>query len=303
MELICGLLQQQRPLALAIGNYDGVHLGHRHVLAKLAAAARERSIACAVLTFEPHPLELLRPRNAPPRIDDLRTKARKLAAEGVDALIIARFRPALAQLGPPEFARLLATRLRAAYVVVGADFRFGKGRSGDADDLQRLGRGSFTVETAEDFLSAGRRVSSGFVRECLAAGDFGRAAELLGEEYELAGRVVAGAGMGRQLGVPTANIRRRHPPPLDGVYAARVSAGGAAGMPAALSVGTRVAAGGTALAIEVHVLDYDGDLYGQRLRIWPQRFLRSQRDFPDLAQLSRAMEEDLAACRAVLPVG
>ena len=294
-----------RPLAAAIGNFDGIHVGHRLVLGRMLAAAAGRALASAVITFEPHPVQLLAPGRAPVRIDDFRGKMQKLQQMGIEHAIVLRFDRKLASLSAAGFESLLADRLQVQHVTVGADFRYGRGRTGSSESLQENGSArGLAVEVVRDLTgAAGRRVSSGLVRELLAAGDFAGAGELLGSAYRLQGRVGRGEQLGRRLGFPTANILRRQPPPLDGVYAAWADVGDRIMRPAALSVGQRPAAGGRKLAIEAHLLDFAADLYGRLIAVEPVMLLRAQRDYPDLQALAAAIEKDVRRCREVLAAG
>ncbi|MCY4324502.1 MAG: riboflavin biosynthesis protein RibF [Betaproteobacteria bacterium] len=288
-----------RELAAAIGNFDGLHVGHRLVLERMLGTAKRRGLASAVVTFEPHPLQLLDPDRAPVRIDDFRSKMDKLAGMGIEHAIVLRFDRQLASLTAADFERLLARQLRIRHITVGADFRYGRGRSGDVGSLQSSG---LEAEIVADLAGAdGRRISSGLVRELLAGGDFAAAAGLLGTAYCLRGRIGCGQRLGRQLGFPTANLIRRGRPPLEGVYAAWVDLEDGSRHPAALSVGHRPAVGGRQLAIEAHLLDFSADLYGQRISIEPVQLLRPQRDYPDLRQLAEAIGKDVLRCREVLP--
>ena len=289
------------PLAAAIGNFDGLHAGHRLVLERMFDAAAGSGLARAVVTFEPHPVELLRPEQAPVRIDDFRTKMDKLRRSGVEYAIVLRFDRRLASLSSAGFEQLLAGRLNVRRVVVGSDFRYGQGRAGSVASLRQRA-GDLALEVVSDLAGAdGRRVSSGLVRELLAAGEFGAAASLLGGAYRLQGRVGVGARLGRRLGFPTANICRRQPSPLAGVYAAWADVGDRIRRPAALSVGCRQAAGGgDRPVIEVHLIDYQADLYGRRIAVEPVALLRSQRDYPDLDALAEAIGQDVQRCREML---
>jgi riboflavin kinase/FMN adenylyltransferase len=287
--------------AVTIGNFDGVHLGHRSVLQALRAGGDGPVTA---VCFEPTPLERLRPAQAPARLTRFAEKRAALAAAGCEHMVVLRFDRALAALGPEAFVeRVLVRGLGARRVLVGAEFRFGHDRAGDLALLARLGaRGGagrgFAVEAAPELALDGARVSSTRVRERLAAGDLDGAARLLGRRYALCGRVVRGDALGRQLGVPTANLPlRRARSPLHGVYLVRVAGAGPAPLWGAASVGTRPAVQGSDWRCEVHLLGFEGDLYGRRLEVEFHARLRDERDFPSRDALAAQMRDDLALAR------
>jgi len=285
--------------AVTIGNFDGVHLGHRSVLQALRAAATG---PVTVVCFEPTPIEHLQPARAPARLTRFAEKHAALERAGCEHMAVLRFDAALAALAPEAFVeRVLVRGLGATRVLVGADFRFGRGRSGDLDLLQRLGaQHGFEVEAAPSVALDGARVSSTRVRERLAAHDLAGAARLLGRRYALCGRVVRGDAIGRTLGVPTANLPlRRRASPLHGVYLVRVH--GVDGGPrwGAANVGTRPAVQGVDRRCETHLLDFEGDLYGRRLEVEFHQRLRDERDFPSREALKRQMQEDVEQARAL----
>lgn len=292
--------------ALTIGNFDGVHLGHRSVLAALRVAGGGPVTA---LCFEPTPLEHFQPEHAPARLTRFAEKRAALENAGCDHMAVLRFDAMLSTLAPEVFVeRVLVQGLGATRVLVGADFRFGRGRVGDLELLAQLGqRHGFSVEAAPELLLDGARVSSTRVRERLAAGDLDGAARLLGRRYAIQGRVVRGDALGRTLGVPTVNLPlRRARSPLHGVYLVKVRGvpEGAAegGVPAlerwgAANVGTRPAVAGVDWRCETHLLDFEGDLYGRRLEVEFHARLRDEQGFPTLDALKRQMHDDLARAR------
>lgn len=291
--------------AVTIGNFDGVHLGHRSVLEALRAAGGPVAVVC----FEPTPLEHFQPDRAPARLTRLVEKHAALERAGCDHMAVLRFDADLSTLAPAAFVeRVLVQGLGAARVMVGADFRFGRGRAGDIELLARLGqRHGFAVAAAPSFELDGQRVSSTRVRERLAAHDLDGAARLLGRRYALSGRVMRGDALGRTLGMPTVNLPlRRSRSPLHGVYLVRVH--GIEGGPrwGAANVGTRPAVGGVDWRCETHILDFEGDLYGRRLEVEFHAWLRDETGFPTLSALSRQMREDVERVRAMigtLPAG
>lgn len=285
--------------AVAIGNFDGVHLGHQAVLRELRAAGDGPVTA---VCFEPTPLEHLAPERAPARLTRFGEKHAALVAAGCEHMAVLRFDARLAALAPEAFVeRVLVDGLGARRVMVGAEFRFGQARRGDVEMLQRLGtRHGFAVDVAAEARVDGERVSSTRVRAALADGAFDRAARLLGRRYALAGRVARGDAVGRTLGVPTANLPlRRRRSPLHGVYLVAVRGAGPGRRWGACNVGTRPAVAGFEWRCEVHLLDFEGDLYGRRLEVEFHARLRDERDFPSLDALRRQMHEDIAHARAL----
>src|SRR5665213_58914 len=258
MHLIRGLPPagaQQGGLALTVGTYDGLHLGHQALLARLRGHAQQLGVPTVMVTFEPMPREYLTPENPPIRLTSLRERWRCLEHLQLDGLCVLRFGAATRSLSANEFANLLAERLRPAIVVVGHDFRFGRGGGGTAEELEAAGRRlGFAVDIVEPVTLAGERLSSSAVREALAAGDLARAERLLGRPYTMTGRVVRGEQLGRKLGFPTANVRFPHRRvPLAGIYAVRITVRGATGAPlnGVASIGTRPTVGGTEPWLEV----------------------------------------------------
>jgi len=298
---------EARGCAVAIGNFDGVHLGHRCVVAEARALAQLLGRPVAVLTFEPHPRELVDPAGAPPRLSPFAHKARLLRGLGVHHLYVLRFCRQVMEMPAEAFVEeVLERRLAVAAVAVGADFRFGRYRTGDPDLLvRRLAPRGVKVAVLSKLAVSGRTCSSTAIREALAAGDPATAAELLGAPYELCGSVVHGDGLGRRLGVPTANVRIAGPRahlPARGVYVVRAAVreddGSWRWHPGVASLGWRPAVGGTDLRLEVHFLDGEHYLYGRRLRVAFLEYLRAERDFSDLGALVAAMRRDIEIARA-----
>jgi len=292
------------PVALTIGNFDGVHRGHQAMLARVIAAARERGLAAAVLTFEPHPRELFTPLSAPTRLTSLREKLELLAARGVDHVHVQRFSRAFAALPAEAFVeRLLVAALRTRWVLVGDDFRFGAKRVGDVAFLAAAARRhGFEVEPMPTVTEGGTRVSSSAVRDALARGDLGRARELLGRAYSISGRVVQGDRLGRKLGFATANVQLKHNrPPLTGIFAVRVHGAAAAPRNGVASLGVRptVRADGNPV-LEVHLFDFTADLYGRHLRVEFLAKIRDEERYPDLDALKAQIARDCDAARAIL---
>ncbi len=289
--------------AVAIGNFDGVHLGHQAILAVLTQRGRESRVPTAVVCFEPMPKEYFAPHAAPARLMRLRDKAERIAGAGVDELRVLRFDAWLAGLDAADFIeRVLVGSLGAKHVVIGDGFRFGRGRSGDVERLRHSGRAhGFAVDAVTPRLEGGLPVSSTRVREALAAGRHDEAKALLGRDFRISGRVVAGAKLGRTLGFRTANMRlHRRVPPVAGIYAVRVTGAGLDRHPGVASVGTRPTVGGKEWLLETHLFDYDGDLYRERLDVDFIARLRDEIRFPDLESMTAQMQEDARRAREML---
>lgn len=289
--------------AVAIGNFDGVHLGHQAILAVLTQRGRESRVPTAVVCFEPMPKEYFAPHAAPARLMRLRDKAERIAEAGVDELRVLRFDARLAGLDAGDFVeRVLVGSLGAKHVVIGDGFRFGQGRSGDVESLRRSGRAhGFAVDAVTPRQEGGLPVSSTRVREALAAGRHDEAKALLGRDFRVSGRVISGAKLGRTLGFRTANVRlHRRVSPVAGIYAVRASGAGLARYPGVASVGTRPTVDGKEWLLETHLFDYDGDLYGERLDVDFIARLRDEVRFPDLGSMTVQMQEDARQARALL---
>jgi riboflavin kinase/FMN adenylyltransferase len=292
------------PSAVTIGNFDGVHRGHQAMLARVIEVARARGLGASVLTFEPHPRELFAPAAAPTRLTSLREKLELLAAQGVDHVHVQRFSRAFAALAPSAFVeRALVNLLGARWVLVGEDFRYGAKRAGDFASLTGAARQhGFELEAMPTVTSGGARVSSSAVREALARGELGRAAELLGRPYSISGRVVHGEKLGRALGYATANVQLKHNrPPLGGIFAVRVHGVGERPRDGVASLGVRptVHADGRPV-LEVHLFDFAGDLYGAHLRVEFLAKIRDEERYPDLETLKAQIARDCDAARALL---
>jgi riboflavin kinase/FMN adenylyltransferase len=292
------------PVALTVGNFDGIHRGHQAMLQRLLAGARTRGLQTCVLTFEPHPREFFAAQAAPTRLTSLREKLELLAAHGVARTHVQRFDRAFASLAPEAFAdQILAKRLKAQWLLIGEDFRFGAKRAGDVPLLKELGRRhGYQVEILPVVARAGARVSSSAVRAALAAGDLARAEELLGRPYSISGRVVHGRKLGRELGFATANVQLKHNrPPLSGIYAVRVHGVGPSSRPAVASLGVRptITVSGRAV-LEVHLFDFSADLYGAHMRVEFLHKIRDEEKYSDLAALKAQIERDCEAARALL---
>jgi riboflavin kinase / FMN adenylyltransferase len=309
------------PSVVAIGNFDGVHRGHRSVLTRLVAEADRRHAEAVAITFDPHPLQVLRPEHAPPALTEREHKLALMAETGLDAVLVMPFTLELASWSPERFvADVLVEALGASAVVVGRDIRFGHRNAGDLATMEELGdKHGFDVVLLEDVLGpvAGhttdaethRRWSSSWTRELLAAGDVAAAAEVLGRPHRVVGEVVHGDHRGRELGYPTANLgpEMTGMVPADGVYAGWMlrleRAAGHADqlLPAAISIGTNPTFDGVARRVEAYVLDRtDLDLYGEQVALEFVEYLRETLRFDGIEPLKVQMAADVDRCREIL---
>jgi riboflavin kinase/FMN adenylyltransferase len=277
--------------AATIGNFDGVHLGHRAVLRRLLAKGRELGLPATVITFEPQPMELFAPEAAPPRLTRLREK---------------EFGPKLAAMGATVFVRdLLVSGLGTRYLLVGDDFRFGRGREGDYNLLESMGRQhGFLVEDLHAITVGDERVSSTRIRDALARGDLDLARHLLGRPYRICGRVSHGDKRGRSIGYPTANLNlHRRASPLRGVFAVLTHGVDDRPWPGVANLGTRpTVTGGKDCLLEVHLFDLAGELYGRRLEVEFRLKLRDERKFGSFTELKQQIGLDAAAARQFLGI-
>lgn len=292
------------PVALTIGNFDGVHLGHQAMLARLCEASRALVLPAAVLTFEPQPREFFSPDSAPARLTTLREKLECLASYGVDRAYVIRFDGEFAALSPDAFViQLLLEKLNVRWLLVGDDFRYGARRGGDHAQLARAAeKYGFQLETMHSVNVAGERVSSTGVREALARGDFAHAQRLLGRPYTIEGRVAHGEKLGRRLGFPTANIHlQRNRTPFTGIYAVKLHGIESMPLPAVASLGVRpTVMADAAPVLEVHILDFNADIYGRRVRVEFLHKLRDEEKYPDLETLRQQIERDVEHARHYL---
>lgn len=286
---------------VTIGNFDGVHLGHQAVIAQLRGYAGQLGLPAVVMIFEPQPLEFFSTEMAPSRLTDLRDKIEWLREHGIDRVICLRFHGGLASLTAEQFVeRLLVDGLGAELIVVGDDFRFGQGRQGDFQLLKRLGgRYGFDVKATDTLITDGIRISSSRIRECLNGGRLDEAAALLGRPYSISGRVIHGDKRGRELGFPTANIRlKRAKSPLLGVYAVRVLGLDGKIHKAVANIGTRPMFDGGRLLLEVHLLDFSKEIYGEHLHVEFLKRLREESKFDTLEILRAQIASDIDEARS-----
>jgi riboflavin kinase/FMN adenylyltransferase len=300
------LARALRAPAIAVGNFDGFHRGHQKLVAQARAAAARAGGEGVALTFDPHPARVLAPERAPRLLTTTARKLELLAAAGADVVVVEPFDRALAALSPRAFAdQVLRVALGAHHVVVGYDFRFGHARAGSTDTLRELGDElGFTVEVVDPVAVDGVVASSSRIRTCVEQGDLAGARALLGRDPEVEGTVVRGAGRGRGIGIPTANleIEAGVPPPL-GIYATWAFLAGGERLPGAASIGTNPTFDDSGrLSLEVHILDFDRDLYGQPVRLAFVERLRGELKFAGAAELVEQIRRDIADTRRILGV-
>ena len=289
-----------------IGNFDGVHLGHQAVIEQLQGRAQHLSLPAVVMTFEPQALEFFSPGTAPARLSSLREKCEMFEQKGVDRVFCLRFQQALCELPAQRFIEdILVKGLDVRHVIVGDDFRFGKGRQGNFRMLLESGRDlGFEVVPTQTFIVGAERVSSSRVRKLLAANDLEGAEKLLGRKYSISGRIRHGEKRGRKLGYPTANIGfATRKPPLHGIYTVRVSGLGQDVRKGVASIGTRPVFAGNVVLLEIHLLDFDEDVYGEHIKVEFLQYLRSERMFDSVETLKKQMERDRQTAMAFFKGG
>ena len=285
-----------RPVALTIGNFDGVHLGHQALLNELRTAAQARGLQTAVIIFEPHPREFFTPQQAPARLTSLREKLEFFAALGIDRVQICRFNAHFAQMGAADFINVLHEKLFAKFVLIGDDFRFGSGRTGDFALMEKIGAQlDFAVHAVRSVKHDGVRISSTEIRAALLAGQMREAQRYLGRHYSISGRVVHGDGLGRKIGYPTANIQLKHNrPPLSGIFVVQVHAEGLGVLQGVASLGVRPTVKHDANPVfEVHLFEFEQQIYGKHLRVEFLQKLRDEEKYPDVETLTRHIALDV----------
>jgi len=309
MELIRGLQglrEKHRGAAITVGSYDGIHLGHGALIASACGIAKQLARPAMMLTFEPLPREYLVPQDPPARLTDFRERWRVLERSDLHYVCVLRFDEKLRQLSGEQFVELLTGRFGASAVVVGQDFRFGRGGAGSITLLREAAEaGRFELELVPSVCIEEIRVSSSGVRAALASGDFSRARDLLGRPYSMRGCVVGGEKLGRRLGFATANIRmRRRKLPMTGIYAVRVRGVDAAhshdARAGVASLGFRPTVNGTEPLLETHVFDFSGSLYGRELEVEFVAKIRDEEKFANLDALVQQMHHDADAARQIL---
>ncbi|MHB9034009.1 MAG: bifunctional riboflavin kinase/FAD synthetase [Anaerolineae bacterium] len=297
-----GLPNPESDSVVTIGTFDGVHLGHQHLIRQVIARAHELNYRSAALTFVPHPRTVLRPELPLAYLTNSQERVNLLHQQGLDWVLVAKFSPELAGTSAETFMRALVHQVRMRELWIGHDFRLGHGREGDEESLRRLGLTlGYTVRSVEALLHDGRPINSTRIRELIASGDIQEAAELLGRRYSLTGQVIPGRHVGRTLGIRTANIAcdPERVIPADGVYAAWVKTSRKRYM-AAVNVGNRPSFGPSERLLEVHILDFQGNLYHRTLTIEFVRYLRHEMHFPEISALVAQVQHDIAETRAIL---
>ena len=289
---------------VTVGTFDGVHRGHWAVLQELADEGRRRGLPTVLVTFDPHPLRIVRPASAPLLLSTPAEKVDALQHAPVDYVALLRFTPVLAGYSPRRFVEeILLARLRMRHFVIGYDHGFGRGRTGDVETLRAIGAElGFGVDVVEPVHEQGEALSSSVIRRLLAGGDVAAAARALGRPYAMSGTVVRGEGVGRRLGFPTANLQLDHDDkllPLEGIYAVRAELHGRR-LDGVLHLGPRPTFPGLAPSIELHLFDFAGDLYGERVRVEFAARIRDVNRFESTEALIAAMAEDCVAARALL---
>ncbi|MFC5076678.1 Riboflavin biosynthesis protein RibF [Vibrio thalassae] len=306
MELIRGihnLKNQHHGCVLTIGNFDGVHLGHQRVLEQVKKKASLLGLPAVVMTFEPQPMELFAKDKAPARLTRLRDKFELLDAMHLDRLLCVNFNRRFASMSPESFIKdLLVNKLGVKFLVIGDDFRFGKGREGNFEMLKKAGEEfGFEVVNTASFCVEETRVSSTAIRQALASDHLDESAEMLGRHYTLSGRVAHGQKLARDFGFPTANISlKRYVSPVRGVYAVQVFGVDSQPLPGIANVGKKPTVAGTTPDLEVHIFDFEGDLYGKQIEVALLHKIRDEKKFESLELLKQQIELDADVARVWL---
>jgi riboflavin kinase/FMN adenylyltransferase len=285
---------------VALGNFDGFHLGHQAVVSRAVARAFHERRPVIVATFDPHPVRFFKPEVPPFRLTTLDQREKLFAHAGADAMLVFEFGAALASTSAEDFvSQLLAGRIGAAGVITGDDFTFGRGRTGSVETLKTLGAHSgITAEAVAQVLVDGERVSSGRIRDALIAGETGAATRMLSRPYAIEGVVQRGDARGRELGYPTANLHLGdYLRPKYGIYAVRVTLDDGSEHPGVASLGVRPTFQPPQELLEAHLFDFDGDLYGRTIEVALHAYIREEKKFDDVQALVAQMREDEAAAQ------
>lgn len=295
-------LSPKKDVVLTIGVFDGVHLGHKYLIARLKEHARQQNSLSGVVTFRRHPQEVLAPQTKLPFLTDLAERINLLKNEGVEVVVTLNFTNELAQLGTRQFVSLLKKYLRMRGMVVGPDFALGRNREGNIDILCTLAQDmNFSITAVPPITINGEVVSSTAIRNALAGGDMKRVHTLIGRSFSLHGRVISGTGQGVKLGFPTANleINPQQALPADGIYATQAYIDGKV-YHSMTNIGKRPTFGGNERTVEVYVLEYQGNLYGHELKIDVMERLRDEKHFDTAEELKKQITEDIKQGRAIL---
>lgn len=290
-------------LCLTLGIYDGVHLGHQKIIRRVVERAKEIGGMSCVVTFDPHPREVLMPDTAPDLLTSTKKKIELLKALGLDAVCLIRFTREFAQVEARKFVKdFLINTLRTRAIVEGYDWRFGKGRKGDVELLREIGKDNgYEVEQVDGVVIDGQIVSSTLIREMVLEGDLDKAAAYLGREYSITGDIVEGSRMGREIGFPTANIEPHHEAiPPNGIYAVRVDVAGER-KNGTLNIGVRpTVTEEKKRTIEVHIMDFYRDIYNEEIEVTFVERLRDEKKFPSVEALTDQIKKDVEKARRVL---
>ena len=292
----------QRDTLLTIGVFDGVHAGHRHLLATLKQRAADRSLLSGVVTFDPHPQSVLHPDNELPWLSDVDDRVRSIRELGIDLVVVLTFTKEIALLTARQFLTMIKTHLRMRGIVVGPDFALGQGRAGSIDQLRELGRQlGFSVEAVSQYTANGEAVSSTLIRQALAEGNPRRVHAMMGRYFHVKGIVITSAKRGRKMGYPTANIdvRPQQALPGDGIYATIADVDGRR-FASATNVGARPTFGDMRRTVEAYLLNYEGDLYGRELRLEFVQRVRDEQRFASAEELKRQIDRDVREVKAIL---
>ena len=311
MQLVRHLVDMPHPIlaggsVVTIGAYDGLHLGHRQLLERVVCSARRRSMPAVLMSFEPTPKEFFSAVKPPARLMRFREKFEELANAGIDVFYCPRFARAMREIPAADFIRrILIHGLNTRHLVVGDDFHFARRREGGVEHLARAAAAlDFELEQVPSVIADGVRVSSTAVREALATGDLKRATTLLGRPYRMSGKIVAGEKLGRKLGYPTANVDlRRRQSAVIGIFAVRVHGLDGGPRDAVASVGSRPTFNGSKPLLEVHVFDFDSDIYGRYIHVDFIARLRDQQKFDSADELVAQMHVDADNARSILAIG
>jgi riboflavin kinase / FMN adenylyltransferase len=303
MEFIRGLVnlrRQRQSCAATIGNFDGVHLGHQKVLEQLKKTANDAGLISTVVIFEPQPIEYFSPDKAPSRLTRLREKLQQFSRHDVDRIVCLKFNEAMAGLSAAQFVdEILLNALDVKELIIGDDFHFGKNRQGNYQYLVNVAEEKgFSVDMTETLSSGSERVSSTLIRQALACGEMDKASDLLGRPYRISGRVVHGDKRGHKLGFATANIElHRYFSPVVGIFSGRVYGLDSEPLDAVVYVGSRPVYKGERVILEVHILDYEDDLYGRHIQVELLEKLRGDGDFNSEEELILQIENDILNTR------
>lgn len=308
MEVVRGLINiKERHLGgvITIGNFDGVHLGHQKILSEVVRNARALSTHSMLICFEPQPRELFDRQEAPARLTRFREKVELLSEHGIDVVLCIKFNELTRSMSAERFLEVIAVDLAIKSIFIGDDFRFGQDRSGNFEKMVAAGNQyGFEVHDMNTIVLDDTRISSTFIRERLAEGDFELATKLMGHPYSIIGKVIYGNQVGRTIGVPTANIQlQRYVAPIAGVFACRMEVG-AKSYNGVANIGVRPTVDDNMLKpiLEVHLFDFDGDIYGETAKVTFLHKIREEKKFPDLDALSEAITADIQEARRLLKV-